>query len=93
MTREARLTQKRLEGEILKLVEGESASLKTSRFECAFCLKYDRTPDCKECPLEKCYPGDACLHEDFRSIHFDMMFAKNKAIPGALAIHMWLFEL
>jgi hypothetical protein len=43
--------------------------------------------------LEKCYPGDACLHEDFQNIHIDMTCGNDDAIPGALAIYMWLFEL
>lgn len=93
MTREARQTQKRLEGEILKPLEGKSARLKTTRGECEFCLKYDRTPDCEECPLEKSYPGDACTHKDFRNIYFNMIDVEDDAIPGALAIYMWLEEL
>lgn len=93
MTKEARLTQKYLRGEILKLLDGERAALKTSRFKCAFCLQYDRTPDCEKCPLEKCYPGAACTHDDFQNIHIDMLHGNEDAIPGALAIYMWLYDL
>lgn len=91
MTREARLTQKRLEGEILKLLEGNCASL--YHVDCAFCLKYEDS--CSRCPLKLGNRDLGCARRRgyFRGISESMIIGDPNAIPGALAIHMWLFDL
>ncbi len=93
MTREARLTQKYLEGEILKLLEGKDGSLRRPASNCEFCKKFDENPDCGGCPLKRFYPIGGCCHADFEEINRDMYLQEPDAIPGALAIYMWLYEL
>jgi hypothetical protein len=110
MTHAARLTQKRLEGEILKLLEGESARLFANGAQnCLFCKKYGsivkvsydfhKVTDCSRCPV---FIGLGCICDEdnlLKNIHDRMVSMiwepreKDNAIPGALAIHLWLFEL
>lgn len=96
MTHEARQTQKRLEGEILKLLEGEDACLYDDPSECGFCEKYKERIGfgCGKCPLVQDFsPSGNCFGGVFRTIDLLMHSAKPDAIPGALAIYMWLEEL
>lgn len=108
MTREARQTQKRLEGEIGKMLEGHSGYLYNSP-NCAFCQKYGNivtvpilaypnlsysyTKDCGKCPLLRGL-GRRCYRDRVvRTIDDYMVNVLDDAIPGALAIYMWLEEL
>ncbi len=93
MTREARQTQKRLEGEILKLLEGEEGSLYAGPEGCAFCKKHLRGFYCGDCPLVQGSTEECCYCNEFQSIDADMILVQPDAIPGALAIYMWLEEL
>ena len=106
MTREARLTQQRLEGEILKLLEGEGIGLFHGTKECSFCQKYGVKgrgvwigqefyfmEDCSRCPIN-IHLGSRCNnHSVIETIDSHMENCTTRAIPGALAIYMWLFEL
>lgn len=92
MTHAARLTQKYLEGEILKLLEGESARLYRAGCECNFCDDYSAY-GCPDCPIRIGNAGYHCRHGKFRQIANSMLGVRPSAIPGALAIHMWLYEL
>jgi hypothetical protein len=102
MTREARQTQKRLEGEILKLLKGRGAELyqygTMNRRKCAFCKRYQdnrRLDNCSCCPIFIGNNRERCLSVwgGLRAIGSNMEFRPYDAIPGALAIYMWLEEL
>ena len=99
MTHEARLTQKRLEGEILKLLRGEKAELFSDPTLCAFCKIYfdGKRWECEGCPVGKGirnYRGHLpCEGHSTFEIENNMKSCNDLAIPGALAIYMWLEEL
>ena len=94
MTREARLTQKRLEGEILELLAGRAAFLYEAPLNCEFCQKYHVLEGCGRCPLMLGNNGLPCCssYGEFSGIASLMQFGFPDAIPGALAIYLWLFE-
>ena len=93
MTKEARLTRKRMKGEILKLLEGKEAGLFQWSDDCEFCQKY-RDGGCEKCPLYLGNNNKVCNHGgEFMRISTQMMKCTPLAIPGALAIYMWLFGL
>ena len=116
MTKEARLTQRRLEGEIKGIIEGKNATpCANSVNKCAFCRKYGDIKkaegdyflddsyyivDCGQCPIYiglkgRCYSSGPIktIEDHMANVEWKGSEAQNKAIPGALAIYMWLYEL